>query len=784
MRIIPISLLSAGLLGSAALHAAPTLSWGTAGAGGSGSWNTTTANWWNGTAQVAWPSGGDAVFGGTGGTVNSFVFGPEVSSMTFNSPGYVITDGWIKGYKNSLKITTNADATIGSTLSGSTATLIKDGPGTLTVNGTNFFDTVRVDEGVYKIEGTSSLFFSDVILADKAGAGITIASTYQDTSFGGLSGGGSTGGFVQPDDRAGTTNLTIFGSGSFNGVMRDNGAGKLAIEVFGTQVLSNANTYSGNTEIFGKLTLSNAGSILNTASVQTRGLGILSLDNSAITANRISDTGEVLLSGGEFQLWGNQTLAVEEIAGALTIELPSKIRVESVGAETLLTFSSFIRKNSATLNILNDGVKLGGVTIGSSGILSPAITRGNDWADIGPDGRVTTYSGYTSNINAGGALDNVKIVANAATLADSTVKSTLNLQNGGTSTQVLNLNSKTLEIAGGGILTSGTVASKIEGGRIQSTAPELIITTRNNLTIDAEIAGSGASITKSGVGSLTLTGTNTYTGITSIVEGTLIVSKDANLGAASSINFEGGTLRAASSFSSTKGITGSGGSIDTGTNDVAFSGKVTGSVSKYGSGKLTLSDFEGWHIDLRAGTLSLPSVEASYVSLDGGKLETNGKISQLEFGKASTIDIDPFTISTLEIGSISSFPGTSEISTFVFDLKSTLSDLLLLDDPWALGSSGSPSFFLSFRNLGDVSTGIDYTIMEFDNFYPFSLPLGISPESLASGWVGIFTKTPDRVTVRFSSVGAPVAVPEPSALLLLMLGLPAVWYLRGRRARA
>ena len=97
------------------------------------------ANWWNGTSQVVWPSGADAVFGGTGGTVNSFVFGPEVSSMTFNSPGYVITGGWVKGYSNGLKITTNADSTISSTLStySSTAeaarTLTKDGSGTLTV---------------------------------------------------------------------------------------------------------------------------------------------------------------------------------------------------------------------------------------------------------------------------------------------------------------------------------------------------------------------------------------------------------------------------------------------------------------------------------------------------------------------------------------------------------------------------------------------------------------------------------------------------------------------------
>src|SRR5262245_10510389 len=49
---------------------AANLTWGVNGAGGSGTWNTTTANWFNGSQNVTWPSGGDAVFpGASGGTV-------------------------------------------------------------------------------------------------------------------------------------------------------------------------------------------------------------------------------------------------------------------------------------------------------------------------------------------------------------------------------------------------------------------------------------------------------------------------------------------------------------------------------------------------------------------------------------------------------------------------------------------------------------------------------------------------------------------------------------------
>ncbi|HKD38020.1 MAG TPA: hypothetical protein VKB78_14505, partial [Pirellulales bacterium] len=60
------------LLALSTLADAQTLTWGPNGAGGSGNWDTTTAGWFNGTQNVVWASGGNAIFGGaTGGTVTS-----------------------------------------------------------------------------------------------------------------------------------------------------------------------------------------------------------------------------------------------------------------------------------------------------------------------------------------------------------------------------------------------------------------------------------------------------------------------------------------------------------------------------------------------------------------------------------------------------------------------------------------------------------------------------------------------------------------------------------------
>lgn len=73
-----------------AATASGQLIWGVNGLGDSGTWNTSSLNWWNGTANVAWPNGGQAIFDGTPGTV-SIGSNVTASKLTFNVPGYVVT---------------------------------------------------------------------------------------------------------------------------------------------------------------------------------------------------------------------------------------------------------------------------------------------------------------------------------------------------------------------------------------------------------------------------------------------------------------------------------------------------------------------------------------------------------------------------------------------------------------------------------------------------------------------------------------------------------------------
>ena len=241
------------------------------------------------------------------------------------------------------------------------------------------------------------------------------------------------------------------------------------------------------------------------------------------------------------------------------------------------------------------GVAIQGLSNSATGIVSPFITAGNDSANVGGDGRITTWSGYSTDINSGSSSDHVKLNSGGTTtLAADVSRASLNLQNSNAAVgQVLDLNGRSLAITTGGILSSGAGANLISNGQLSTTAGELVVTANNNLTISSSILDiSGTTLTKSGSGTLTLSGTNTYSGPTVITQGTLIASSDANLGSGATIELNGGTLKAAASFSSIKALTtdsGLAGAVDTAGFNLTFSGADNAGFSKVGSGTLTLS---------------------------------------------------------------------------------------------------------------------------------------------------------------------------------------------------
>lgn len=220
---------------------------------------------------------------------------------------------------------------------------------------------------------------------------------------------------------------------------------------------------------------------------------------------------------------------------------------------------------------------------------------------------------------------------------------TLTLSGANTFTGDIGLLGGTVATGSDGALGASTGGITFDGGTLKVTGTAYTSTSRsitwgaggggfnidsasNTFTVSQNLGTSatpGGALTKSGAGTLVLSGTNLYTGGTNINGGTLSVSSDSNLGATSgALNFNGGTLRLSGSFTSARAVTlgASGGTINVASGISVFSGAITdavadtaGALTKTGAGKLTLTgdDTATGTTTVAAGTLQIGNGSAS-----------------------------------------------------------------------------------------------------------------------------------------------------------------------------
>jgi fibronectin-binding autotransporter adhesin len=153
---------------------AQTLTWGTGGAGGSGTWNTSNSNWWNGTSNTTWTSGTgrNAVFQGTSGTVSLGANNMTAGDLQFNTPGNVLAFG-IAGNQRTLIITSLSGTALGSTTFIGHETAGTSGQVALNVDGDTSFNGIIANNGA----GVSSF--------QKGGSGrLTLAEGFNYTATG------------------------------------------------------------------------------------------------------------------------------------------------------------------------------------------------------------------------------------------------------------------------------------------------------------------------------------------------------------------------------------------------------------------------------------------------------------------------------------------------------------------------------------------------------------------------------------------------------------------------
>jgi fibronectin-binding autotransporter adhesin len=123
-----------------------------AGLGGSGTWGS-GSNWFNGAAESAWVAGGDAVFNGSAGMVA--LDSPQAAaSVSFKSDGYLVTGSTLT--MEASPVNYNVDggvtASIASVIAG-TATMVKGGAGTLVLANSSNINTAATSAGGWRIDG-------------------------------------------------------------------------------------------------------------------------------------------------------------------------------------------------------------------------------------------------------------------------------------------------------------------------------------------------------------------------------------------------------------------------------------------------------------------------------------------------------------------------------------------------------------------------------------------------------------------------------------------------------
>ncbi|WP_041782266.1 autotransporter domain-containing protein [Ancylobacter novellus] len=473
-----------------------------------------------------------------------------------------------------------ADLTVSGVISGAGA-LTKAGSGTLTLTSANSYTGgTTINAGTLQIGdgGTAGWILGDVanngVLAFDRSDGVTFA--------GAISGSGAL-------QQNGTGTAILTGASTYSGATSVN-AGTLIVNGSlgaGTVSVANGATLSGSGSVGGAVTVQNGGTLAGTHGA-TLGMGALALSaTSNVDVVLGSPSGTLFDVNGDVTLDG--TLDITGAPGLGTgvyhlIEYDGTLTDNGLALGSVpLDFTTAINIATAqqvNLTVYADPTKTqfwqgGSTPVGGSGTWNATNTN---W--LNADGSMSTLWGGVQGIFHG----TPGIVTVEGTQAFESLEFVVD-------------GYKLVAGSGGALAPTGMADLWAEG-------------TRTTATLATPIIGTGG-IVKIGAGTIVLTANNTYTGGTVINAGTLSVSADNNLGAATGgVAFDGGTLGNTAAFTTGRAITlnGGGGTLRT-TADLTASGVISGAgaLTKTGAGTLTLTGTNSYTggTTINSGTLQI-----------------------------------------------------------------------------------------------------------------------------------------------------------------------------------
>lgn len=466
------------------------------------------------------------MFGGTAGTVT---LGTPVSAsqLTFSTANYILTNSTLTLTLGGT-VTANANATIASVLAGTNG-LTKSGTATLILNGSNIFTgDVTLNSGTlnpikagalpagknFNFNGTSTLTLANALNNYSGGtinvsAGVTAnlsASTGNNQNYASAT-GTATSAMVWTGN--GSSTLTITNLSEFDGNIA-------------------CNTGSSASPIFQFQTLSDAGA---TNRLQLGG----SLGNSTAFGFRLNGGPGVTNANRQVEIVAGTTTATHILENNSTSAWVIQKDLLNNRGSAAMTLQ--LSGSSTAANAFNG--KIGNATGG--GVLSLTKSGTGTWTLSGTN----TYTGRTTLSASGGTLEvnNLANGASASALGQSGSSATNLLLGNGTTLKytggaastdrAFTINgtaaghSASLDASGSGAISFTSTASPAYGSANQTRTLILTGTSSANNTLAATLVNNGnkaTSLTKNGVGTWVLSGTNTYTGTTTVSNGTLLVN--------------------------------------------------------------------------------------------------------------------------------------------------------------------------------------------------------------------------------------------------------------------
>jgi autotransporter-associated beta strand protein len=293
------------------------------------------------------------------------------------------------------------------------------------------------------------------------------------------------------------------------------------------------------------------------------------------------------------------------------------------------------------------------------------------------------------------------------------------------------------QITAGSIAGAGTYAL----GHSQLTVGGNDLSTAVSGTIQdgGLFGGDGASLTKTGTGVLTLTGTNTYSGGTTVTGG-LINFMSANNFGSGSITLNGGGLQWATGTATDisarlTALGSSGGILDTNANAVTLASAIsgTGGLTKAGLGTLTLTGsntysggttvtgglvnfstgsnlgtgaitLSGGGLQWATGTSTDISSRLAPLGNGGGAFDTNGNTVTLASAITGTGGLTKLGLGTLILGGANSYSGGTIVSGGLLQgTTSSLQGNIANNATVVFNQSGSGTYAGSISGTGSVS---------------------------------------------------------------------------------